>query len=220
MGDSARIKTEIHDGFSLIVPDSLESTELDGLSSLAEKMLIEKKQDVVLSLRNVDTVFSVHLTIFVQLYKLLKSFNLRFIITDISPAVLNVMQMTQLENLLPLYLTLDHFQDSLRAEESISDTDEEKVRFSFHIDESQGEPVVECHGYLEFGEEVRRLQEVLDSKKSFTLDFQDVGYVDTRVLILLSDMAEEHFIKVRGASNVIQELFDEHHLTSKFELVD
>jgi hypothetical protein len=56
---------EVKEGYSLIIPESLESAILEKLPSEIEQLLIEKKQDVVLSLRNVDTVFSVHLTVFV-----------------------------------------------------------------------------------------------------------------------------------------------------------
>jgi anti-anti-sigma factor len=224
MAQDKFIETEIKQVYSLIVPKNLEAGVLDQLGGLAEKLLIERKQDIVLSLRHIETVFSVHLTVFVQLYKLLKSFNLKFVIVDISPAVLNVMQMTQLENLLPLFLSIDHYEESLADGDSgVSGTKEsldEEVSFSYQISNEQEPVVVYCEGYMAFGEGILRLQELLDEHKAFTLDFEKVGYIDTRVLILLSDMAEEHFITIANASNVLIELFEQHHILEKFTVLD
>jgi anti-anti-sigma regulatory factor len=152
---------------------------------------------------------------------LLKGFNLRLVVADITPAVLNVMQMTQLENLLPLFLTLEQFEESLdSADEEMQVVHEEQMDFSFEVQEvTPGEKAVcTCRGYMSFSNEILKLQDALEDYRSFVLDFTQVGYIDTRVLILLSDLAEEHFVEISGASNVLIELFEEHHLEEKFKI--
>lgn len=213
-------QAEIREGYTFFAPAELDPAALDGLPAYVEGLLMQKKQDLVLSLAHIDTVFSMHLTAFVQLYRLLKSFNQRFIIVDISPAVLNVMQMTQLESLLPLFLTHQDFMDSLQKKSPSDSLPAGEAAFDYAL-QAEGERVtVLCKGYMAFGERVRHLQTELAPFARITLDLAGVGFVDTRVLLLIGDLASRHAIEVRGASNVIRELFQQHRLQSKVSYLD
>jgi len=216
--DEKNLPYEICDGFTLLTPKVLGPNELDHLSGYVEELLVQKKQELVLCLVNVETVFSSHLTAFVQVYRLLKSFNLRFIIADISPAVLNVMQMTQLDSLLPLFLTIQDYKDAvaLKAEDSASPA----LDFTYSLQSKDGAVQVECRGYMSFGENVRKLQSELLDKSNIRIDLSQVGYMDTRVLIMLADLASRSVIEVVGASNVIRELFEQHRIQNKVKFVD
>jgi hypothetical protein len=44
--------------------------------------------------------------------------------------------------------------------------------------------------------------------------------MDTRVLIMISDLASKSTVEIQGASNVIRELFDQHRLQAKVKFVD
>ncbi|HSQ43036.1 MAG TPA: STAS domain-containing protein [Fibrobacteraceae bacterium] len=214
--EETTLKFEIADLYTLIAPEALGPAELDRLPSFVEELLVQKKQDVVISLAKVDTVFSSHLTAFVQVYRLLKSFNLRFIIVDISPAVLNVLQMTQLDSLLPLFLTLPDFRESLAIK---NQSVPEMVDFHYRIDNLDGDLCkVSCSGYMSFGQQVRNLQRDLADRTHILLDIKEVGYMDTRVLIMLADLADKVNLEVCGVSNVVQELFEQHRLVGRIKI--
>lgn len=218
--ETESFKAEIRDGYTFFAPDELDPTALDGLPAYVEGLLMQKKQDLVLSLAKVDTVFSMHLTAFVQLYRLLKGFNQKFIIVDISPAVLNVMQMTQLESLLPLFLTLQDYLDSVQKKPVEEGTGSSELGFEYTC-HPEGERVrVECKGYMAFGEKVRHLQNEISRYSRITLDLGGVGYIDTRVLILIGDLAGRHSVEIKGASNVIRELFQQHRLQGRVSYLD
>lgn len=212
--ESQNLQFEIFDGFTLVTPRALGPAELDHLPSFVEDLLLQKKQDIVMSLAYIQTVFSSHLTAFVQVYRLLKSFNLRLIVVDISPAVLNVLQMTQLDSLLPLFLSLQDFRESMASNSTIPSCDA-ALDFTFALDESAGVAVARCKGYMAFGDSVRELQSALAGKPKIRLILSDVGYMDTRVLIMVSDLATRSEIEIQGASAVIRELFEQHRLLNK-----
>lgn len=216
---SSNLHFEIKDGYTLLQPKVLGPEELDRLPSQVEDLLLQKKQDVVLSLRFVDTVFSSHLTAFVQIYRLMQSFNLRLIVADISPSVLNVMQMTQLDSLLPIHLSLQDFEESF-ASRSASNSGARQLKFSYEVKEQSGMILAICKGYMSFGAESRALQTELAGKQSIRFDFSEVGYMDTRVLIMMADLATRAHIEVVGASNVIRELFEQHRIHSKVTFLD
>jgi anti-anti-sigma factor len=212
------LTSDIRENYTLLTPFDLSANELEKLHSLVEEVLMIKKQDIVLSLKNIENVYSVHLTAFVQIYKLLKGQNLNFIITDISPAVLNVMQMTQLESLLSLHLSLNDYEDFIRGKSA--NTSEKELSFFYEIENTSLRPVIRCHGYMIFGTEVIKFKEECDKYESYVLDMTEVGYVDARVLILLSDLADSATIQVRGASSVLLELFEKHRLDQKLRIED
>lgn len=211
---------EIRDNYTFFAPQELDPLALDDLPAYVESLLGQKKQDLVLSLAHIDTVFSMHLTAFVQLYRLLKGFNQRFIIVDISPAVLNVLQMTQLESLLPLFLTLQDYLDSIQKSSVPVNGPGSELGFTYTL-VTQGEKIsVKCQGYMAFGEKVRTMQKDVESFASIEFDFSAVGYIDTRVLILIGDLASRHTVGIRGASDVIRELFQQHRLQARVTYLD
>lgn len=217
--DNEEFKADVRDGYTFFAPAELDPTALDGLPAFVENLLMQKKQDLVLSLAHIDTVFSMHLTAFVQLYRLLKGFNQRFIIVDISPAVLNVMQMTQLESLLPLFLTLQDYLDSVQKK-APDDSTAAELGFEYKCSVDGERIRVECKGYMAFGEKIRHLQSEVGRYSRILFDLSGVGYVDTRVLILIGDLASHHTVEIVGASNVIRELFQQHRLQGRVSYLD
>lgn len=216
-----KLTAKIQEGFTLVTPSQLGPAELDHLPAFVENLLLQQNQEVVLSLASIETVFSSHLTAFVQVYRLLKSFHLRFVVVDISPAVLNVMQMTQLDSLLPLFLSLDDYLES-RKPNKVDSQSPAVGKLDFHyLTSKEGETlVVTCNGYMSFGPKVRDMQKELDHAHHVALDLSAVGYMDTRVLILVADLARHKSVEIRGASNVLRELFEEHRLDDKVRFVE
>ncbi len=217
-----KLTARIQEGFTIVTPSQLGPAELDHLPAYVENLLLQQNQEVVLSLASIETVFSSHLTAFVQVYRLLKSFHLRFVVVDISPAVLNVMQMTQLDSLLPLFLSLDDYLESRKPNKSDPQNPSAIGKLDFHYSTSkEGENlVVTCNGYMSFGAKVRDMQKELDHAHHVALDLSAVGYMDTRVLILVADLARHKSVEIRGASNVLRELFEEHRLDDKVRFVE
>lgn len=213
--DNEAKTAEIRDGYTYFAPQELDPLALDDLPAYVESLLAQKKQDLVLSLIHIETVFSMHLTAFVQLYRLLKGFNQRFIIVDISPAVLNVLQMTQLESLLPLFLTLQDYLDSVQKTAADAAPASDELGFEYAVVPQGDKALVKCSGYMAFGEKIRLLQKELVSFSRIEFDFTGVGYVDTRVLLMLGDLTARHTVEIRGASDVIRELFQQHRLQSR-----
>lgn len=216
--DAKNLQFQVCDTYTLVTPTVLGPSELDHLPAFVEDLLLQKKQDVVMSLANIDTVFSSHLTAFVQVYRLLKSFNLRFMIADISPAVLNVMQMTQLDSLLPLFLSLEDYTASLGSQSKSETTG--SLDFKYSIQDKGASIEVKCNGYMAFGDQVRKMQSEISGKQSVVIDLAEVGYMDTRVLIMIADLASKSKVSVQGASNVIRELFEQHRLQGKVTFIE
>ena len=217
--DNKNLQFEICEGYTLLSPKVLGPNELDHLPSFVEELLLQRKQDIVLNLGSIETVFSSHLTAFVQVYRLLKSFNLKFILAEISPAVLNVMQMTQLDSLLPIFLSLNDFRESRTQSEPVAFAQSE-LDFSYTIEKSVTQSTATCKGYMAFGEKVRDLQLQLAGGASIRFDLTEVGYLDTRVLIMIADLASRASVEISGASNVIRELFEQHRLQGKVQFID
>lgn len=210
---------EIRDDFTLITPLQLGPEELDDIPAMIEDLLTQKKQDVVLSLDHVSTVFSTHLTAFVQIYRLMQGFQLKLVVVDISPAVLNVMQMTQLDSLIPLYLSLEDYVES-RSNLSAQGTSTEELSFSYQIETTAEGIKVLCKGYMAYGPQTRTLYGKISESKNILLDLTQVGYMDTRVLIMVSDLANKTNITVQGATNVIRELFEQHRIDSRVQFIE
>ncbi|NLB63952.1 MAG: STAS domain-containing protein [Fibrobacter sp.] len=210
---------QIKENYTLLQPKTLGPEEIDYLPAQVKDVLVSKKQNIIFSLKYIDTIFSSHLTTFVQIYRLLQSFNLQLIITDLSPAVLNVLQMTQLDSLLALHLTLQDFEDSL-AQENKVESKSKDLDFSYEIKEEGGKASVICEGYMAFGQKIRSLQKELKDCSKISFDLTKVGYMDTRVLIMLSSLANQTEVEIVGASNVIVELFEQHRLKDKIIFID
>lgn len=210
---------DIKDKYTLLQPKVLGPEEIDFLPSQVKEILVTKKQNIVFSLLHIDTIFSSHLTTFVQIYRLLHSFNLQLIITDLSPSVLNVLQMTQLDSLLTLHLTLQDFEDSLTENQNVL-LNTKDLEFNYQIESTSEGTVVHCEGYMSFGQNIRILQKELEGHATIKFDIKKVGYMDTRVLIMLADISKKSQLEISGASNVILELFDQHRLASKITFVD
>lgn len=222
MEETNELNYDVFEHYTLIKSDNLDVDKLEVLIPLVNKILSEKKQDIVLSLKGVDYLYSMHLTIFVQLYKLLKSFNSKFIIVDLSSAVLNLMQTTQLENLLQIHLTLQAYEEVATQKKKLSKTNQDKTNesstFSFVLKEQSN--VIECKGFMNFGPVIFKLQETIIANPNCIVDFREVGYIETRCLILFSELADSAVFKIRGVSEILEELFEQHHLLEKFKIID
>jgi anti-anti-sigma factor len=199
---------ETRAGYHILFPENLNEDEVDGLIPLVEKLLMEKQQDVVLSLALIDSVFSVHLTAFIQLYKLLKNFRLKFILVDLSPAVLNVLQMTHLENLLSLYLSVDDFTEELEQRQVPEISDMSDLSFKYQIQQEDDFVVVQCEGHMTASEELFALKKELEQDHTIILDLKRIGYMDNHALIVIGGLASQANVTIRKASNVIIELLE------------
>lgn len=205
----SEVQYEDKGNYHLLVPKVLSENELEALQPQVEKLLIDAQKNVVLSLQNIDTIFSIHLTAFIQLYKLLKSFNLSFVLVDISPSVLNVMQMTHLENLLSIYICLDDYEDSVDGSEGSSG---KTAPLPFEYSEEEG--LYHCSGHMAYGTDVRKLFSLVEGRKEIRFEMSQVGYVEGKVLELIA----ENQITLVNPGSVILEIIHELEYDSKIKI--
>jgi anti-anti-sigma factor len=105
-------------GYYQIASFDFEVGDFHNIFAKIESALKTKKQDVLLSLEPVGVLYSSHLAIFVRIHQMMHRNNLRFIISDVSPEIMNLLQITQLDSIFSIYKTLDDFKNSLKITEN------------------------------------------------------------------------------------------------------
>lgn len=109
----AKCSIEDKNGYYQIVDFDVETEDLNNIYSKIEGVLKAKKQDMVLSLAEVNALYSSHLALLVRVHQIMQKNNLRFAISDISQEVKNLLQITQLDSIFLIYDTLNDFENSL-----------------------------------------------------------------------------------------------------------
>ncbi|GHV15360.1 hypothetical protein AGMMS49938_13400 [Fibrobacterales bacterium] len=186
----------------------------DVLRGISEK-LSAKKQDVVLSLASVKALYSSHLAVFVRLHQQIQKIGYRFIITDISPEVKNLLQITQLDSIFMIYNTLDEFLG--KGEKNIG---AEKNNFEWSVQKMSYDQVkVPCSGSMNLNDSFNELYKSVDDYYYIEFDFSKVRAIDSGSANLLGKIAEKHTVSVKGASEDIIERFRQERIYGKIRLV-
>ncbi|MDR2581441.1 MAG: STAS domain-containing protein [Fibromonadaceae bacterium] len=182
-----------------------------------EYALREKMQDVVLSLAAVKVLYSSHLAMFVRINQLLRKNNLRFALTDISPEVKNLLQITQLDSIFQIYESLEEFKkSSMRAEKGVqAETD-----FEWQIvKDSENSVSVICKGNMTESKSLDELQKTIMDFYSISFDFSKLQSMDQASLNFLEKIVDKHSIQISGASQELVELFRQKLIYGKIKFL-
>jgi anti-anti-sigma factor len=212
------IDIEVKQSYYLITPNELNSENLDTLDILVNKKLMESGKNIVLSFANVETIFSIHLSNIIKLFKKLKNLNLKLILTDISLPVLNVLQMTRMETLLPIYITFDDFKAS--GEELLTSSQGNELRFEYHIANANGVFQISLEGFLVNNGLFKDMLKRIAGDFLLHLDFNMLAFAEWDALEVLVEMTKTRRIVIEGASPLVIEFLEDKGVAEKFVLED
>jgi anti-anti-sigma factor len=212
------LRQESFGNYSLITPTSLPTDNASELLLEVEKILFKKHQHIVISLKHVESLFSVQLSSIIQVYKILQEFNLRLILCDLSYGIVNVLEMTQMTNLMTLYISRDDFEGE--ASGLVLDAEVPQLEFLLDHQVTPEESVFYIKGFLVSGPKLQELKVMVDAPLKPVLDLSRLGFIDKTALIFLSELAKQRKIKIRGATSLIEELLEEEGLYELFEFDD
>ena len=198
--------------YHCFIPSELPEGSVDDVYMFIEKKLMHEQKDVVINLEYIESIFSQHLTMFLKVYKLLESFKLSFVIVGMSPAVLNVIQMTQLDGYLKLYMTREEYEESL----GVTSHSVKAMSFSCEILKgSEGAQIVEFEGFVSHTPQLDSCLSKLEGE-NVIFDFQKVGFIDAGALIALTSIKDRHKLFIKNPSKAIVELLEEKDVLDLF----
>lgn len=210
------LKIESFEKYSVMTPEKLPTENTRILLYEVEKLLFKKNQHIVLSLENIESIFSVQLSSIIQVYKLLQEFQLKLILCDLSFGVVNVLEMTQMTKLMDLYITRSDF-DIAAPELTIRETIPDLV-FTVEIQRTSIEAIYSIKGFMSMTKGIHVLKDLIDEKLKPVLDLSNLGFIDSKALIFLADLTSQRTLTIRGASSLIEELLDEEGLSELFDI--
>jgi anti-anti-sigma factor len=203
-----------------IIGFDLETEDFHDIFAKIEETLKEKKQDVLLSLASVGVLYSSHLAILVRIHQIMTKNNLRFVLSDISPEVKNLLQITQLDSIFSIYETLDSFKDSLKATESKQSESKSKASFEWQIlKNSEEDATIICKGDMFAGEQLNELQKNILDFFSIAFNFSELQSMDSISIAFIEKLTYRSSISITGANESIIELFRERDLLQKIKLM-
>ncbi|MDR2732397.1 MAG: STAS domain-containing protein [Fibromonadaceae bacterium] len=204
-------------GYYQIVNFDFEAEDFHSIFAKIEEALKIKKQDMLLSLASIGVLYSSHLAIFVRIHQTLHRNNLNFIISDISPEIKNLLQITQLDSIFSIYKTEDDFRNSLKAQEerhnSISN-------FEWQIEKKNEDTAnIICKGNMFTGKQLDELQKNILNFFNITFDFSDLQSMDSASIAFFDRITGKHAISVVGAKEELVNLFRENLIHEKMKFI-
>jgi anti-anti-sigma factor len=176
-----------------------------------------KKQDVLLSLATVGVLYSSHLAILVRIHQMMYKNNLRFVISDISPEIKNLLQITQLDSIFSIYETLDDFKNSVKTG---SQKQQLGMDFEWHMSKNSDDVInVECKGNMFAGEQLDKLEKNISDFFSIIFDFSNLQSMDSAAIAFLDKLADNHAVSVAGANAELVEQFRQKLIYGKIKLL-
>jgi len=183
-----------------------------------ESALKTKKQDVLLSLEPVGVLYSSHLAIFVRIHQMMHKNNQRFVISDVSPEIMNLLQITQLDSIFAIFKTSDDFKNSLKS--AANELSNLAQNFEWQLKKSDSESAdIICKGNMFAGEQLNELQKSILDFFSITFDFSDLQSMDSAAITFLDRIADKHSISIKGASEELVEQFRQKFIYGKVKLI-
>jgi len=205
------------DGYYQINID-LEIEDFHDIFLKIETAIKEKRQDMLLSLASVGVLYSSHLATLVRIHQIMQKNNLRFALSDVSPEIKNLLQITQLDSIFSIYETQDNFKESLKSAEDKNAKPE--VNFEWQIlKNNKDDAIIVCKGNMVACEQLDELQKNILDFYSITFDFSELQSMDSISIIFLEKLAYRHSLSVTGANDKLIELFRKRSIYEKIKLV-
>lgn len=196
----------------------LETEDFHEIFMKIEDAIKQKKQDMLLSLAPVGVLYSSHLATLVRIHQIMHKNNLRFVLSDVSPEIKNLLQITQLDSIFSIYETLDDFKASLKAAEDKNAKSE--VNFEWQIlKNSKDDAVIVCKGNMVASEQLDELQKNILDFLSITFDFSELQSMDSVSIVFLEKLAYRHSLSIKGANDKLIELFQKRAICEKIKLL-
>jgi anti-anti-sigma factor len=191
-----------------------ENEDFNSIFLKIDAALKEKMQDVVLSLKSVTVLYSSHLAVFVRINQVLRKNSLRFTLVDISPEVRNLLQITQLDSIFPVFETMEDFKNHSK------DSKGQKTNFEWQIvKDSDDSANVICKGSMHAGESLEELHKSILDFCSISFDFSKLRSIDQASLALLNTLSEKYSIQIAGAGKEIAEKLGEKQIYGKIKIL-
>jgi len=208
---------EDKDGYYQINFD-LETEDFHEIFVKIEDVIKQKRQDMLLSLATVGVLYSSHLATLVRIHQIMHKNNLRFALSDVSPEIKNLLQITQLDSIFSIYETQDDFKASLKTAEDKNAKAE--VNFEWQIlKNSKEDAKIVCKGNMVAGEQLDELQKNILDFLSITFDFSELQSMDSVSIVFLEKLAYRHSLSIIGANDKLIELFQKRSLCEKIKLI-
>jgi len=208
---------EDKDGYYQINFD-LETEDFHEVFLKIEEAIKQKKQDMLLSLASVGVLYSSHLATLVRIHQIMHKNNLHFALSDVSPEVKNLLQITQLDSIFSIYETQDSFKASLKAAEDKNAKSE--VNFEWQIlKNSKEDATIVCKGNMVAGEQLDELQKNILDFLSITFDFSELQSMDSVSTVFLEKLAYRNSLSIIGANDKLIELFRKRSIYGKIKFV-
>ncbi|MDR2593561.1 MAG: STAS domain-containing protein [Fibromonadaceae bacterium] len=205
-------------GYYQIVGFDFEVGDFHNIFAKIESALKAKKQDVLLSLAPVGVLYSSHLAIFVRIHQMMHRNNLHFIISDVSPEIMNLLQITQLDSIFSIYKTSEDFQNSLKSSENEPDNSAQGFEWLLNKKDDESADVI-CKGNMVAGGQLDELQKSVLDFFSINFDFSDLQTMDSTAITFLDRIADKHSISIKGASEQLVEQFRQKFIYGKVKLI-
>ncbi len=214
----AECSIEDKGGYYQITGFDFEAGDFHNIFAKIESALKAKKQDVLLSLAPVGVLYSSHLAIFVRIHQMMHRNNLHFIISDVSPEIMNLLQITQLDSIFSIYKTSNDFQNSLKSAENELNHSAKGFEWQLKKNDNESADVI-CKGNMLAGGQLDELQKSVLDFFSITFDFSDLQSMDSSAITFLDRIADKHSISIKGASEQLVEQFRQKFIYGKVKLI-
>jgi len=205
-------------GYYQIIGFDFEVGGSHNIFTKIENALKTKKQDVLLSLEPVGVLYSSHLAIFVRIHQMMHKNNLHFIISDVSPEIMNLLQITQLDSIFSIYKTSDDFKNSLKNTENELGNLEQNFEWQLNKNDNESADIT-CKGNMVAGVQLEELQKSILDFFSLTFDFSNLQSMDSIAITFLDRIADKHSISIKGASEQLVEQFRQKFIYGKVKLI-
>jgi len=207
-----------NDGYFQIINFDLEADDFHDIFQKIEEILLVKKQDLLLSLATVGVLYSSHLAMLVRIHQLMHKNNLRFVISDISSEIKNLLQITQLDSIFSTFETIDDFKNSLKK--NAEEHPLPQTNFEWQITKTDKDVAnVTCQGNMFAGEQLDKLQESVSDFYSIIFDFSNLQSMDGASITFLDKFADSHSVSVAGANEELIEQFRQKLIYGKMKLL-
>jgi anti-anti-sigma factor len=199
-----------------IMDFDLEIEDFHYIFQKIEDALKIKKQDMLLSLAEVGVLYSSHLAVLVRIHQLMHKNGLRFVISNISPEIKNLLQITQLDSILSIYETVDDFKGSLKFNRV---KQQPEMDFEWQILQTNEDVIsILCRGNMFAGEQLGKLQDRISAFFCIVFDFSSLQSMDSDSITLLDRLADNHSVSIIGANAELVEQFRQKLIYGKVKL--
>jgi anti-anti-sigma factor len=195
---------------------NLETEDFHYIFQKMEEALRTKKQDMLLSLADVGVLYSSHLAVLVRVHQLMHKNGLRFVISDISLEIKNLLQITQLDSILSIYETIDDFKNSLKSNVV---KQQPKMDFEWQVSQTNEDVInIVCKGNMFAGEQLDKLKERISDFFCIVFDFSNLQSMDSDSAVFLDKLADNHSVTITGANAELIEQFRQKLIYGKVKL--